>query len=139
MLEFMKLPFEERIVYFGEVANRRGLRRLIVEKDFWVCSILFRIFDSPDLKDKFILKGGTSLSKVFQLTHRFSEDVDLSVDPNWLGFGGDNRPDMAPSKSQFNKRCEALERACICAVKEEILPALDKAIRLMLGPADEGN
>ena len=139
MLDFLKLPFEERIVYFGEVASRRGLRRLIVEKDFWVCSILFQIFDNPDLKEKFILKGGTSLSKVFKLTYRFSEDIDLSVDPNWLGLGGDNRPDMAPSKSQFNKRCNALEIECIRAVKEDILPTLDKTIHSMLGPSDEEN
>ena len=37
MLEFARLPLDQRVPYFQEVANRRGLTRLIVEKDFWVC------------------------------------------------------------------------------------------------------
>jgi hypothetical protein len=37
MLEFARLPLDQHVPYFQEVANRRGLTRLIVEKDFWVC------------------------------------------------------------------------------------------------------
>jgi hypothetical protein len=63
MLEFAGLPLDQRVSYFQEVANRRGLTLLIVEKDFWVCFSLRLLFSTPALADKFIFKGGTSLSR----------------------------------------------------------------------------
>jgi len=52
---------------FGESARRLGINPAIVEKDFWVCWILKRLFSEPALKDQMGFKGGTSLSKVFWL------------------------------------------------------------------------
>ena len=120
MIEFAKLSIEERANYFQEVANQRGLNTLIVEKDFWVCFILRILFELPEFSDKFVFKGGTSLSKVFKIIKRFSEDVDLSLDPEWLGFGGENAPDKAPSRSQFFKRCESLGRECVSIVESQL-------------------
>ena len=80
MLDFAKLPTDERDIFLKEVASKRNLTPLIVEKDFWVCFILRCLFTEPNLKDKFVFKGGTSLSKVFGIIKRFSEDMDLSVD-----------------------------------------------------------
>jgi len=56
MIEFAKLPLDERVPYFQEVASRRGLTRLIVEKDFWVCFTLRLLFATPELADKFVFK-----------------------------------------------------------------------------------
>ena len=139
MIEFAKLPLDERIYYFQEVANRRGLTRLIVEKDFWVCFTLRLLFATPELANKFVFKGGTSLSKVFGIIKRFSEDIDLSVDPDWLGFGGDNRPDAASSRSQFVKRWKQLNQTCLTAVKENVLPVLEQAIQDVLGNPGAGH
>ncbi|GAF91078.1 unnamed protein product, partial [marine sediment metagenome] len=138
MIDFAKLPLDERAALIQEVANRRGLTRLMVEKDFWVCFTLRLLFSTPELVDKFVFKGGTSLSKVFGIIKRFSEDIDLSVDPEWLGFGGDNRPDAGGSRSQFEKRCKKLEQACITAVGEQIQTILEQTIREGLGVADSG-
>jgi hypothetical protein len=112
MLEFARLPINERIPYFQEVANRRGLTRLIVEKDFWICFALRLVFSTPTIADKVVFKGGTSLSKVFRIIKRFSEDIDLSLDPAWLGFGGVNQPDAAQSRSRFEKRWKKLNDTC---------------------------
>jgi hypothetical protein len=138
MLEFARLPLDQRVPYFQEVANRRGLTRLIVEKDFWVCFSLRLLFSIPALADKFVFKGGTSLSKVFGIIKRFSEDIDLSVDPDWLGFGGENRPDAAKSRSQFEKRWKKLNDACAAAVDQKVRPALEQAIQDALGPTRDG-
>jgi hypothetical protein len=138
MLEFARLPLDQRAPYFQEVANRRGLTRLIVEKDFWVCFSLRLLFSTPALADKFVFKGGTSLSKVFGIIKRFSEDIDLSVDPDWLGFGGENRPDAAKSRSQFEKRWKKLNDACAAAVDKKVRPALEQAIQDVLGPTRDG-
>lgn len=138
MLEFARLPLDQRIPYFQEVANRRGLTRLIVEKDFWVCFSLRLLFSTPTLADKFVFKGGTSLSKVFGIIKRFSEDIDLSIDPDWLGFGGENRPDAAKSRSQFEKRWKKLNDACAVAVDHKVRPTLEESIQDALGPTRDG-
>ena len=49
MIDFATLPLEERVTYLEEVANRRGVSRLIIEKDFWVCFLLRMIFSLPGL------------------------------------------------------------------------------------------
>ncbi len=59
----------------------------IVEKDFWVCWLLKRLFSEPRLKEQMVFKGGTSLSKVYGLIDRFSEDIDLILDWRLLGYG----------------------------------------------------
>ena len=70
---------------FGESASRLAMNPAIVEKDFWVCWILKHLFAEPALKDQIVFKGGTSLSKVFGLIDRFSEDIDLILDWRLLG------------------------------------------------------
>jgi hypothetical protein len=78
---------EERRDLFRESAARRGMRPAIVEKDFWVCWVLKRLFSDPYLKDRIVFKGGTTLSKVYHLIDRFSEDIDLVLDWRLLGYG----------------------------------------------------
>lgn len=55
-----------------------NIREIFIEKDYWVTFILKRLSLSKSL-DKFVFKGGTSLSKVYRLIERFSEDIDLAL------------------------------------------------------------
>ncbi len=139
MIEFAKLPPDERITYFEEVANRRGLNKLIVEKDFWVSFTLQMLFSHSKLANILVFKGGTSLSKAFGIIKRFSEDIDLSLDPGWLGFDAENAPDKAPSRSQFDKRWKKMEEACISAVKDRIHPILKTTITEALRDGASGS
>ena len=59
-----------------------------MEKDLWVSTILEIVFTLP-YADKLVFKGGTSLSKVWGLIERFSEDIDLAVDRSLFGFDGE--------------------------------------------------
>jgi predicted nucleotidyltransferase component of viral defense system len=95
------LPPEQRNEIFALTAERRGLGSVaVVEKDFWVCWTLKQLFEHPKLSKLLIFKGGTSLSKVFGLIERFSEDVDLILD--WRVIT--NQDPMAKrSKTQQNK------------------------------------
>lgn len=68
---------EEREVLFMNTAAKMGMNAAIIEKDFWVCLTLDYLFHSCKWKDAFAFKGGTSLSKVYNLIERFSEDIDL--------------------------------------------------------------
>ncbi len=71
---------EERSQIFSETAAQMGITPAIVEKDFWVCWVLEKIFSSESLKSKLLFTGGTSLSKVYNVIERFSEDIDLILD-----------------------------------------------------------
>ena len=59
-------------------AQQMNLKPEYVEKDYWVTFALYTIFKSEIGKDT-IFKGGTALSKCYQLIDRFSEDIDLLV------------------------------------------------------------
>ena len=64
----------------------------IIEKDFWVCWMLKQLFSIDALTGRLLFKGGTSLSKIFHAINRFSEDIDLAVDYEALGFKGERDP-----------------------------------------------
>jgi predicted nucleotidyltransferase component of viral defense system len=133
VLNFAKRSIDDRMVFFDETASSRGIRRLIVEKDFWVCFTLRLLFEMPDMADVCVFKGGTSLSKVFNITRRFSEDIDLSVDPGWLGIGRDDLPDTSQSRTQNDKRMKELNSACCESAREKIQPNLERAICEVIG------
>jgi len=59
-------------------AQQMKLKPEYIEKDYWVTYALFSIFKSEIGKET-IFKGGTALSKCYQLIDRFSEDIDLVV------------------------------------------------------------
>jgi hypothetical protein len=86
---------------FRESASRLIMNPAIVEKDFWVCWILKQLFAEPALKDHMVFKGGTSLSKVYGLIDRFSEDIDLILDWRLLGYG--TEPGSDPYKASISK------------------------------------
>ena len=91
------------------------------------------LFALPEIGSHLTFKGGTSLSKAWGLIQRFSEDIDLLVDKESLGFGGDASPDRAASKKQPKTQLEALMEACRRWVREILQPALAARIRTVLG------
>jgi len=71
--------FEQAILQAEEHFRNRGLRPAIIEKDYYVTETLRIVANTQG--DQVIFKGGTSLSKGWNLIQRFSEDVDLFLDP----------------------------------------------------------
>lgn len=63
---------EQRDEAFQEAAAQLGMSKAIVEKDFWVCWSLKRLFALPAFGEHMIFKGGTSLSKAYNMIHRFT-------------------------------------------------------------------
>ncbi|MDD5657614.1 MAG: nucleotidyl transferase AbiEii/AbiGii toxin family protein, partial [Elusimicrobia bacterium] len=131
------LPAEERALYWRSCSERKGVPDFIVEKDFWVCWLLGRIFATPRLGADCVFKGGTSLSKVFGAIDRFSEDIDLGLSPASLGWKESDLDD-APSVSQRQKRAKRLEADCAEAVRGSFLPELEKVVSSSLGPRTGG-
>jgi hypothetical protein len=125
---FAQLPESERRIYFEQTAARLGVSPQIVEKDFWVCWTLKQLFSLPDIGPNLIFKGGTSLSKVFKIIERFSEDIDVSIERGYLGFGGDNEPESGSSNKERRRRIEALKAACQRKIEGDLLPNLTEVI-----------
>lgn len=101
-----------------QTANARGIPVSHVEKDFWVTEVLraasapreIRLTDGSRAPVTFTFKGGTSLSRVFGIIDRFSEDVDLIA----------HFPDGASSQARHT-----------------VLKAVDNAVQEHLGVAKE--
>lgn len=88
MNNYFQLTKEQQIKILTQVANKTGLPLQAIEKDLWVTTILQIVFDLP-LAKSLVFKGGTSLSKVWKVIHRFSEDIDLSINPSLWDLNGD--------------------------------------------------
>lgn len=61
------------------IAHEKSIEPILVEKDYWIMQCLYGLQKQGF---SFFLKGGTSLSKGYQLIHRFSEDIDILIKPH---------------------------------------------------------
>jgi predicted nucleotidyltransferase component of viral defense system len=59
------------------VADDHSIVPQLIEKDYWIMHCLWGLAASFD----FELKGGTSLSKGYRIVDRFSEDIDIRINP----------------------------------------------------------
>ena len=109
MNEFLSFSEDRRRTVCEQAQDRLALPPATIEKDFWVCWTLKKLFDLPKWGSHLTFKGGTLLSKGWALIERFSEDIDIVINRDALGFGGDMAPDRAPSKKQTRKRLDALK------------------------------
>lgn len=116
--EWLKLPAETKLNIFSEVAASKGLPASAVEKDWWVVRTLELIFKT-EIAPHTVFKGGTSLSKAWNLIDRFSEDIDLALDRKFLGF---DKADNEMSASQVRK----LRKQSCKYISEKFLPQLKK-------------
>lgn len=128
MNTFIGLPAERRTLICTQTAAQLNLAEVAVEKDFWVCWTLDKLFRLPVWGEQLTFKGGTSLSKGWKLIERFSEDIDIVINRGALGFDGDHAPETAPSKKRIKKRLDGLQEACQNCIREDIRPALQAAM-----------
>ena len=73
---------------FKQLSVKTGIQPQAIEKDAWVTLVL-RIIFSSQISEYLVFKGGTSLSKAYKLIRRFSEDIDLAINREYLGFQGE--------------------------------------------------
>lgn len=100
----------------------------LLEKDVWVVWTLRALFESP-LSADLTFKGGTSLSKVYKVIDRFSEDIDLTYNirkliPELIGEGGD----LPVSRSQAEKWTQTVRRRLPDWIAQNVQPAIQAAL-----------
>ena len=133
MDHFIRQSTEEQRVYFEQTAARMRLSPQIIEKDFWVCWTLKELFGLPEIGKTLIFKGGTSLSKVYRIIERFSEDIDVSLDRASLGFGGELDPEAGSSAKEQGRRLDRLRQACQEKIVGQLKPAFEEVIATKFG------
>ena len=109
-MTFLDLSQTEKLRVLAAAQTATGMNAQSIEKDWWVTAVLRAITRLP-YSGHLSFKGGTSLSKCWGLISRFSEDVDIAVDREYLGFGG------KLSKTQIRDK---LRRASCSFVRERM-------------------
>lgn len=129
---FLSLSDQIRLDVYQTTANRLETMPNYVEKDVWVCLILDALFNRlPVGHPNLLFKGGTSLSKAFGLINRFSEDVDITVYRDSLGYNGERDPTI-PSDLSRNKRnalFDELRASCSRYICEDLRSSLEGLLR----------
>lgn len=132
MYGIFRLPEPERRTIFRNTAQKMNIHEAIIEKDYWVCLVLDYLFHKCRFQKHFSFKGGTSLSKCFDLIKRFSEDIDLMLDWRLLGYEKDEpwRERTNTKQDAFNKQANMKTKVFIVGV---LLPTIESDLTELIG------
>lgn len=109
---WFSLSRDDQVEALEFAAARIGRPAHLLEKDIWVVWVLSAIYES-DLASKLTFEGGTSLSKVYRIIDRFSEDVDLTYDIRELAADLLKQGNPIPDSASQEKRSAAqYDTAC---------------------------
>lgn len=134
---FLALSAERRALAFEQAAAGLAGHAVVLEKDFWVSWLLGLLFAQPELAPFLVFKGGTSLSKVFGVIDRFSEDIDLCLVPEFVGADAQGF-DALTSRVKRDAAVLVMQRLCSEKVQQVVSPLLEDSISHVLGAAPEG-
>ena len=126
---FQSLPTDEKSYVLRIAAEHSGYRPFVFEKDIWVVQILKILFDSPFGKD-LVFKGGTSLSKAYNVIRRFSEDLDITYDIRAFApdVVGDAEEALPPNRSQEKKWTKTIRKRLEEWTREEARAVIEEGL-----------
>jgi hypothetical protein len=104
MDKWFQVSDERKIQVYSNISDDIKLPAYAIEKDWWVVQTLAIIFEM-EIGKYLVFKGGTSLSKAWDLIERFSEDIDMAVDRSFLGFDGEltRKKEITKLRKESNK------------------------------------
>lgn len=128
-------PARDRLDLFLAAANRLGSPVGNIEKDFWVCWTLNALYHRlPPNGPRLLFKGGTSLSKAYNLINRFSEDIDVTVFRDDLNQAASIEDLAALSNKKRHAKLDAIRDSC----RTHVTGALREALALRLAEDTNG-
>jgi len=125
MNKVASLSERERRELFLETSSRMHITNAIVEKDFWIVWVLDKLFIDKKLGEILMFKGGTSLSKIYGLIERYSEDIDLILDWDLLTKENPNKP---RTKTQQSKYSKSINEKAKVYINDELLPKISEIL-----------
>ena len=130
MYNVARLSDKDRDAIFTRYAFEYGNNKAIIEKDFWVTLVLDYLFHKCKYKDYFIFKGGTSLSKCYNIINRFSEDIDLILRWDLLT---DDDPDNERSNRQQDIYNKNINKLAAEFISNKLKPVMEEDFEKLLG------
>jgi hypothetical protein len=125
---YFSLTTADQAELLDTAAARSGRPAHLLEKDVWIVWTLACLFSSP-LADKITLKGGTSLSKAYNVIDRFSEDIDLTYDIRRMLPDMATEPEGIPStSSQAAKWTKAVRFRLPKWIQDSVVPVIQTAL-----------
>lgn len=119
-MEWLKLSEEERKISLEQASANTGISIKAIEKDWWVTLVLRALFQSQ-FRSILLFKGGTSLSKCWNLIDRFSEDIDLAIDRSYFINKTDDKLSHNDIKDLRRQACEFTSTK----LKDELITQLE--------------
>jgi len=122
---YMTLPREDRLEALGVAATASGRPVHLLEKDIWVVWAIDGLFSS-EFGKHLVFKGGTSLSKAYDVISRFSEDIDVTHDvreliPELVADGT-----LPKTPSQARKWRDAIDQKLPAWIRDTVVPVTKK-------------
>lgn len=124
-IDFFDLSENLQRAFIESASSPLNKDAYILEKDLWLCLTLRELFKLPHPMS---FKGGTSLSKVFNLIQRFSEDIDITLD--YRGFDNDIDLSQPISRTALKKISEQLREDVRAYTHDVVLPHMTRAFEL---------
>lgn len=126
MSNWQKHSTDERISIIQAVSAERNIEDNAVEKDWWVTIVLKALFNTS-IKDYGRFKGGTSLSKGWDLINRFSEDIDISINREFFL----NELELDCAKCENNNQTKNLRKASRDFIHGTLSQELDQELKAL--------
>ncbi len=120
MTNWLNLTDEQRRTSLVQAGINSGIPAKSIEKDWWVTLTLKALFQSQ-YAESLIFKGGTSLSKCWKLIQRFSEDIDIGLDPKVVGMEYADNPSRGYLSRLKKRGCDFTTNALKNALAEQFL------------------
>lgn len=126
VVSFLQLSEEERREALAVAAGASGRPVHLLEKDVYVVWALEVLFGIAPFAQHLVFKGGTSLSKAYQVIRRFSEDVDITYDireivPELIQKAGGPSP---PSRSQERVWTKEIRKRLVQCIEKDVVPLI---------------
>lgn len=116
-MKWLTLSDQQRRLTLEQTAQKLGLPQKAVEKDWWVTQTLRALFLTPS-QEFLIFRGGTSLSKCWNLIERFSEDIDIGLNAAAFGESYSENPTGNFITRLKRKGCEYTSTVLLNQLKE---------------------
>ena len=125
---FFNLDAEAKLSFLLLASEESSRNSFYLEKDIWIVWTLKQLFNAP-FGGNLVFKGGTSLSKAYDIIDRFSEDIDITYDIRTIASDLTAESEIPQTNSQAKKWTKEIRSRLAIWVENEVKPMLENALR----------
>ena len=131
MSKWIDFPIAERKVMIQRVVSALNIDEASAEKDWWVTTVLNALFHTS-VSEYLLFKGGTSLSKGWNIINRFSEDIDIALNRSFFLNVRHEKCANCSNPTQIHHLREKGQDFILSVLKEELKTKFNLPFRSMM-------